>query len=54
VAMKCAICGSESDSLLWAVHKELGGVWVCRKCWEALFEKNLLVPSGGESGCACM
>jgi len=52
-SMKCAICGQEAESLLWANHKELGGVWVCRKCWERLWEKNLLVPGSGESGCAC-
>jgi len=50
--MRCAICGEEAESLLWANHKELGGIWVCRKCWEKLWERNLLVPSSGESGCA--
>uniref|UniRef100_A0A7C3WPV4 DUF4428 domain-containing protein n=1 Tax=Thermofilum pendens TaxID=2269 RepID=A0A7C3WPV4_THEPE len=45
--MRCAICGQEAESLLWANHKELGGVWVCRKCWERLWEKNLLVPGSG-------
>ncbi|MHB9301999.1 hypothetical protein [Thermofilum pendens] len=52
--MKCSICGREVDSLLYADHKELGGVWVCRECWEKLYEKNLIRSGTGESsGCAC-
>lgn len=50
---RCALCGRESPSLLWANHKEKGGIWVCADCWRKLFEENMLVYGSSESGCAC-
>lgn len=50
---KCGICGKEVETLLFAEHKELGGVWVCRDCWEKLYEKNKLVSGAGESSSCC-
>ncbi len=50
---RCELCGRENVSLLWAVHKRLGGMWVCADCWKHLFEENLLVSGSGESGCGC-
>ncbi len=50
---RCALCGAETETLLWAVHKEKGGIWVCVSCWKKLYERNELVSGSGEAGCGC-
>ncbi len=50
---ECALCGKKGISLLWAFHKEKGGIWVCAECWKKLYEDNMLVYGSSESGCAC-
>jgi DNA-directed RNA polymerase subunit RPC12/RpoP len=50
---RCVVCGREAESLLFAEHKELGGVWVCRECWERLYEENKILSSTGESSSCC-
>ncbi|MBO3804267.1 MAG: hypothetical protein JTT11_10455 [Candidatus Brockarchaeota archaeon] len=52
----CHFCGNRESALLWAEHKELGGMWVCPSCWRKIFDKNLFVASSGGSkggGCSC-
>jgi hypothetical protein len=48
---KCGICGKEGDDvcLLFAYHRELGGVWLCGECWRKEYSK--IISSGGSGGC---
>ncbi|MDI6859133.1 MAG: hypothetical protein QMC85_01415 [Methanocellales archaeon] len=48
---KCGICGKggEDVSLLFARHRDLGGVWLCSDCWRNEYSK--IVPSGSSGSC---
>ncbi|MEM3693153.1 MAG: hypothetical protein QXI39_03940 [Candidatus Bathyarchaeia archaeon] len=51
---KCATCGKDGVSLLYAVHKDLGYVGICQECWRRNFAENRLFSSSGASGgCSC-
>ncbi|MBS7643777.1 hypothetical protein KEJ26_04320 [Candidatus Bathyarchaeota archaeon] len=51
----CQICGKTGNdlSLLYANHKELGYIGVCRECWAKMYNDNLFVIGSGSSGCCC-
>lgn len=50
---ECMVCGKKGENvgLLFALHRELGGIWICNDCWRKEYRK--IVDTGGSSGCAC-
>ncbi|MEM2910853.1 MAG: hypothetical protein QXO01_07310 [Nitrososphaerota archaeon] len=50
---KCAVCSKSEVSLLYANHKELGVIEMCRDCWRDAYMKNLLVYRSDTPGGCC-